>query len=66
MNDPQKMSDTERLDELSVLLTTGLMRLWLKRRQQAHHQERAISRSLDRDSLGLGAESRPTVTAGKP
>ena len=64
--DPAKMSGEERVAEVSTLLSLAMMRLWLKRRRavgQDASKERAI---LGEYSLGLDAESRPHVTAGKP
>jgi hypothetical protein len=54
--DPDKMSGAERLDEVAMLLTLAMMRLWLKRRKK-----REISK---RNSLGKPPETRPPVTAG--
>ena len=67
--DPSGMTAPERMAEVSMLLSLAMMRLWLKRRggaRRAAAPERAISRALDRDSLGLGAQSLPPVAAGKP
>ena len=64
--DPSGMTGQERMAEVSMLLSLAMMRLWLKRRAGTCHlasRERAISREY---SLGLGAESLPPVTAGKP
>jgi len=63
--DPSGMTAPERMAEVSMLLSLAMMRLWLKRRAGARPAapERAISREY---SLGLGAESRPPVAAGKP
>ena len=66
--DPSDMTGHERMAEVSMLLSLAMMRLWLKRRGacQATSPERAISRVFSEDSLGLGAQSLPPVTAGKP
>jgi hypothetical protein len=64
--DPSGMTGQERMAEVSMLLSLAMMRLWLKRRdgmRMAAAPERAISREY---SLGLGAQSLPPVTAGKP
>ena len=64
--DPSGMTGQERIAEVSMLLSLGMMRLWLKRRAGACRpasKERAISREY---FLGLGEESLPHVTAGKP
>lgn len=44
--DPDKMSNAERLGEVSMLLSMAMMRLWLKHRGQARSSrvdERAFS-----------------------
>ena len=64
--DPAGMTAPERVAEVSMLLSLAMMRLWIKRRAgtpRTAAPERAISREY---SLGLGAESRPPVAAGKP
>jgi hypothetical protein len=63
---PDKMTGPDRLDEVAMLLSLAMMRLWLKRRGGAHSAaapERVISRGY---SLGLGEQSLPLVTAGEP
>jgi len=63
--DPAGMTGQERMAEVSMLLSLAMMRLWLKRRGGARPAapERAISREY---SLGLGEQSLPLGTAGKP
>jgi len=64
--DPRKMGPAERLDEVGMLLSLAMMRMWLKRRVRAGGAalpEREISSEYNLDS---GAESRPLVAAGKP
>ena len=58
--EPQKMDPAERLDEVGMLLSLAMMRMWLRRK------ERAVSRDNSKVSLELAPETRLSVTAGKP
>ena len=52
--DPEHMTAEERLDELAMLLATGILRLWLKRRKK---------RGFPRENpLELPRETGPVVT----
>jgi len=58
--EPEKMAPAERLDEVGMLLSLAMMRMWLRRK------ERAVSRDNSTLSLELASETRLSVTAGKP
>jgi hypothetical protein len=70
--DPGKMTGQERMDEVAMLLSLAMMRLWLKRRGsmcRVASQQRAFSGKISQASgnhLGCSVETLPTVTAGKP
>ena len=59
--DPQRMMPAERLDEVGMLLSLAMMRLWLKRRACTGHQ-RGVSREfsqIGKDFLELPCQTRP-------
>ena len=64
--DPGRMTPTERLDEVGMLLSLALMRQWLKGRPACGRQ-RAFSRDFQRDCLESAAGTGPdgTVERGK-
>ena len=67
--DPADMTCQERTAEVSMLLSLGMMRLWLKRRAGAPRHasgERAFSTDSHGNLLGCPVETLPPVTAGKP
>ncbi len=65
--DPAWMTPEERLDEVGMLLSLAMMRLWLKRRRAACGGERGVSRDWRQDCLELSGPMGPdgTVTMAK-
>lgn len=55
--DPSQMTSAERMDEVGMLLSMAMMRLWLKRRKERVSWD---------NPLACPAETLPLVTAGKP
>ena len=67
--DPSQMTPAQRMDEVGMLLSLAMMRLWLKRRAGARRHtsgKRAFSGDSGGNPLGCPAETRLPVTAGKP
>jgi hypothetical protein len=62
--DPGQMTPDERLDEVALLMATGMLRLWRTRpgAEPVAASPRAFSRDSGRNSLGCPAETRPPVT----
>lgn len=60
--DPGRMTPTERADEVGMLLSLAMMRLWLRRRAHAGTGERAGSREFSQvgqDCLELPRQTSP-------
>jgi hypothetical protein len=65
--DPARMTGPQRLDEMSMLLATAMMRLWLKGRaaRRGALPEKEVSGATVEDCLEPSSKTRLSVTAGE-